>query len=408
MMAFGFASGLPLALSGFTLRQWLTEGGVSLAAIGLTANIGLPYTLKFLWSPLLDEIRPLPGLGRRRGWMLILQPLLVAAIVWLALSDAAAAPAGAIAAAAAIAFLSATQDVVIDAWRIELFPPHLQGAATAAYVWGYRFAMLVSGAGVLAAVGTLGWHGALLGVAALAALGVIPTLLAREPIAAARADRGLLARGLAAMRDPLRDFLSRPGALTILAYVALFNLGEAMAGDMLAPFYKYLGFDRLAVATAVGPFSLAATLGGIAVGGFVVARIGLARALVTTGFAQMAAMALYVLLSRSPGDHVVLYSTVVAEAFVQGVASASFLAYLSGLCNTRFAATQYALLSSIAPIASRTVGGFSGYLAQATGWTTFYALAMAAALPAMLIMLHIIRRHPPERMATQPAAAPAQ
>jgi len=255
--------------------------------------------------------------------------------------------------------------------------------------------MLVSGAGVIAAVGLVGWHAALGGVAVLAALGVVVTLLADEPPAPVRAVAGgWWARGVASVRAPLADFLSRPGAAPILAYVALFNLGEAMAGAMLAPFYRYLGFDRAAVAVAIGPFSLAATMSGIAVGGALVARIGLPRALISTGFVQMGAMALYVVLSATPGDHAVLYGTVVSEAFVQGLASAAFLAYLSGLCRPGFAASQYALLSSVAPLASHTVGGFSGFIAVRTGWGWFYALAMLAALPAMLLMLFILRRYP--------------
>jgi PAT family beta-lactamase induction signal transducer AmpG len=396
MAALGFASGLPLALSGFTLRQWLTEGHVSLGAIGLTANIGLSYTLKFLWAPLLDQVRPGPfaRFGQRRGWLLLVQPFLVASIVWLALCDAATAPVLAIAAGACIAFFSATQDIAIDAWRIEAFEERLQGAATALYVWGYRIAMLVSGAGVIASAGWIGWSAALFGVAALAALGIVATLLADEVPVVVRRQDGLdwVARSLAAVRAPLGDFLARPGALAVLAYVALFNLGEAMAGVMLAPFYHHLGFDRAAVAKAIGPFSLVATMAGIGAGGWLVARIGLSRALISTGFIQMGAMALYVLLSTTPGDHAVLYGTVITEAFVQALATASFLAYLSIQCSPAFAATQYALLSSVAPLASHTVGGFSGYLVEAIGWTPFYTLAMLASLPAMLIMLVIIRR----------------
>jgi PAT family beta-lactamase induction signal transducer AmpG len=395
--ALGFQSGLPLALSGFTLRQWLTEGGISLAAIGLTANIGLSYTLKFLWAPALDELRPplgLARLGQRRGWLLLFQPFLLASLAALALADAAARPAQAIVAAAFIAFFSATQDIAIDAWRIEAFEPREQGAALAGYVWGYRVAMLVSGAGVIYAAGHLGWHGALGAVGVLAALGVIPVLLATEAPAARRPSGAWLRRAVHAVKAPLGDFLLRAGAFVVLAYVALFNLGEAMAGVMLAPFYAHLGFDRAAVATAIGPFSLVATMSGIAAGGALVARLGLGRSLILTGFVQMGAMGLYVFLSLHPGDHAVLYGTVVTEAFVQGLASASFLAYLSGLCRREFAATQYALLSSVAPVASHTVGGFSGFLVEAVGWTWFYAAAMAAALPAMLIMLHILRRYP--------------
>jgi PAT family beta-lactamase induction signal transducer AmpG len=400
MLAFGFLSGLPLALSGFTLRQWLTESHVSLAALGLTANIGLSYTLKFLWAPLLDHA-PAPfgfaRFGRRRGWLLFTQPLLALACLGMALSDAATAPAVTVAAAGVIAFLSATQDIAIDAWRIETFPERVQGAANAAYVWGYRVAMLVSGAGVISMAGPLGWHGALLPVAALLAAGMLVTVAAAEPVVhiTAPAAGGAAARLRAAVVEPLRDFMTRAGAWAILGYVALFKLGEAMAGVMLAPFYHDLGFNRAAVAAAIGPFSLAATIAGYATGAWFVARVGLQRALIITGFFQMAAMAMYVWLAASAGNHAVLYSTVVMEAFAEGVADAAFLTYLSGLCSAAHTATQFALLTSVAPLALRTVGGFSGFFAQALGWTAFYTVAMFASLPAMLLMLFILRRYPP-------------
>ncbi|KAA5613733.1 AmpG family muropeptide MFS transporter [Rhodovastum atsumiense] len=400
MAAFGVAAGLPLALSGFTLRQWLTERQISLEALGLTANIGLAYTLKFLWAPALDQVAPPFGLarfGRRRGWLLAIQPALVAMVVLLALSGTGPLWTT-VAAAALVAFLSATQDIAIDAWRIETFPQRLQGAAMAAYVWGYRVAMLLSGAGAIAAAGWLGWSGSLLMVAALLALVLPVTLVAHEPVAAPRpvVATGLRARARAAVVEPLREFLGRPGAGLIIAYVALFNLGEAMAGVMLAPFYRSLGFDRAAVAAATGVPGLVCTMAGIAVGGWLVARIGLARALISTGLTQMAAMGMYVWLAYSHGDHAVLFATVMTEAFVQALATAGFITYLSGLCSTAFTATQYALLTSLAALASHTIGGFSGFLAAAVGWPVFYMLAMACALPGMMMMLIILRRFPPE------------
>jgi PAT family beta-lactamase induction signal transducer AmpG len=401
MFVFGMLSGLPLALSGFTLRQWLTEAHLSLGLTGLTANIGLSYTLKFLWAPVMDQARAPFGLarfGRRRGWLLAAQPPLALAALAMALSDPTAAPLHTVAAAAVVAFLSASQDIVIDAWRIETFPLRLQGVATAAYVWGYRLAMLLSGAGVIALAGTLGWQGALALVAAALALGPLVTLLAPEPppapgpaVIASEGMRGRLTR---AVVEPLRDFLRRPQAAAVLGYVATFKLGEAMAGVMLAPFFHDLGFNRAAVAAAIGPFSLVATIAGYATGAAAVARLGLPRSLILTGFFQMAAMAGYVVLALSAGNHAVLYGTVVLEAFAEGVADAAFLAYLSGLCSPAHAATQFALLSSIAPLALRTVGGLSGFLAAALGWPVFYTVAMAASLPAMLLMLHILRRTP--------------
>jgi MFS transporter, PAT family, beta-lactamase induction signal transducer AmpG len=398
MAAYGFVSGLPLPLSGFTLRLWLSVGGVSLAVIGLTANIGLAYSLKFLWAPLLDHSAP-PGVlrrfGRRRGWLMAIQPALGAAAALLALSNPAGAPLVSLAAGALVAFLSASQDIVIDAWRIELFPPRLQGAAMAAYVWGYRIALLISTTGVIAAAARVGWQVSLLGVAALIALGVFVTLLAPEPHGAVRqAIVGFAARMRHAVLEPLAEFLSRPGAIGILVFVALFKLGEAMAGIMTAPFYHALGFSQVAIA-ATGPFSLVATLAGITLGGWLVARIGVGRALLWTGWAQTIAMAMYVWLSLSAGNHRVLYGTVSIEAFAQGMADAAFITYLSGLCSMAFTATHYALLSSVAALTVHTLGGFSGVLAVALGWTHFYILCSFAALPAMLLMVWLLRRYPP-------------
>jgi len=410
MGGFGFASGLPLPLSGFTLRQWFAEGHVSLGAIGLTAEIGLAYSLKFLWAPLLDHAAP-PGFlatfGRRRGWLLAIQPALALSVVLLALSRPAVAPAAAAGAAALVAFLSASQDIVIDAWRIETFPLRLQGAAMAAYVWGYRAALLISGAGAIALATPLGWHLSLLLMAALGAVGIPVTLAAREPPPPASRAHGRQSLGQRlseALIAPLQEFLERPGAVPILAFVVLFRLGEAMAGVMLPPFYRSLGFDRAAVALASGPVSLAAVLAGAALGGWLVARLGVGRALLFTGWVQTLCLAMYVLLAYSAGDHRVLLATSGVEAFTEGLADAAFITYLSGLCSRAHTATQYALLSSVAALALRTVGGLSGFLAAAAGWKLFYSLTTFAAFPAMGVMIFLLRRYPP---APGPAPEPA-
>ena len=310
------------------------------------------------------------------------------AAILLALSNPAAAPVAAFAAAAGVAVLSATQDIAIDAWRIEIFPARRQGVALAAYVWGYRVAMLVSMSGVVAGSAVIGWNRALLGVAAMITAGTLVTLVAdREETSGSVAGRGLRH----AVIDPVRIFLDRPSALTVLAFVALFKLGEAMAGIMTAPFYRHLTFDRTAIA-ATGPFSLAATLGGITLGGWLVVRIGVGRALLWTGWAQTVAMGMYVLLSLAPGQHLVLYGTVSTEAFAQGMADAAFLTFLSALCAREFAATQYALLSSVPMLAIHTIGGVSGIMAAALGWTLFYTVCMAGALPGMGLMVLLLRR----------------
>ncbi len=391
MAAYGFVSGLPLPLSGFTFRLWLSDSGTALSVVGLTAWIGLAYSLKFVWAPLLDQPPPLAGLrrlGRRRGWLLLVQPLLGLAAVLLALSNPAAAPVAAFAAAACVALLSATQDIAIDAWRIEIFPERRQGVALACYVWGYRVAMLVSTTGVIAAAGYIGWHQALLGVAVLIAAGCGVTLAAAQEDGPAT----IPLRGLRhAVIDPVRSFLARPSSLLVLSFVALFKLGEAMAGIMTAPFYRHLTFDKAAIA-GTGPFSLGGTLAGISLGGWLVARIGVGRALLLTGTAQTVAMAMYVLLSLTPGQPAMLYATVTTEAFAQGLADAAFLTFLSGLCAREFAATQYALLSSVPNLAIHTIGGVSGLMAASLGWTLFYAVCMAGALPGMALMLVLLRR----------------
>jgi PAT family beta-lactamase induction signal transducer AmpG len=374
----------------------MSEDGLSLGAIGLTANIGLAYTLKFLWSPALDQVAP-PGrlaqLGRRRGWLAAIQPCLLLACVLLAVSDPAVAPVGAIAAAALVAFLSASQDIVVDAWRIEIFPQHLQGAAMAAYVWGYRFALLISGAGAIALADRLGWHGSLLAMAGLTGVGIAVTAVAPEPASVARR----VGRMAGAIVEPLKDFWARPGALPVMAFVLLYRLGEALAGVMLPPFYRSLGFDRAAVALANGPASLVATLVGIAGGGWLVARLGLGRALVLTSFSQMAAMFMYVALAGAAGDQRMLVSTAMVEAFTEGLTDAAFITYLSGLCNVAYTATQFALLTSLAAVASRTVGGLSGFIAGALGWRLFYTFTATAILPSLLVMLYLVRRYPMEK-----------
>ena len=337
MAGYGFVAGLPFPLSGFTLRQWLSEGGTSLTLIGLTANVGLSYSLKFLWAPALDRVRP-PGvlgrLGQRRGWLMLVQPLLAAACVALALGSPAR-PGLLIGLAAAVALLSATQDIGIDAWRIEMFPERLQGSALAAYVWGYRAALLIAGSAAIGLAGRLGWHGALLAVAALVAMGPLLTWMAPMPQTVAPQGGLSLQRAVLA---PIAEFLRRPGAVATLAFIMLFKLGEAMAGTMAPPFYRSLGYDRAQVAAAIGIPSLAASLLGAAVGGALVAKLGAKRALILTGFVQMASMGLYFALVYSGGNPVILYAKVVLEGFAEAMADAAFLTFLSSLCAPGFSA----------------------------------------------------------------------
>jgi len=399
MTALGFSSGLPLLLSGFTLRMWLASDHLGLGVIGLTANIGLCYSLKFLWAPVFDEVKPLFW-GRRRGWLIVVQLCLVAAIVGLALSDPGRRIGVTLAVGAVLAFVSASQDILIDAWRIETFEPRRMGTALAGYVWGYRAAALISGSGVIALSTRTGWRNAILLMAVLALVGMAATVLADEPAGGlAGGPKGFGARFAEAVKEPLREFLSRRGAFVIIAFIVLFRLGEALAGVMLAPYYTFLGFNRVTIAVANGWWALGATLCGTALGGWLVARIGVGRALLVTALFQTAALMMYPALAWFPGRPDMLIATLVLESFAEGFADAAFLTYLSGLCNKAFTATQYALLSSLAPLALRTIGGLSGYMAAAMGFVPFFVMSAFAALPAMGLMIYILRFYPPEEAA---------
>jgi PAT family beta-lactamase induction signal transducer AmpG len=398
LLALGFSSGVPLPLvAGQVLRQWFTESGLSLTDIGLTALIGLAYSLKFLWSPALDSVAApfLSRLGRRRGWLLLIQPLLILAILATGFSDPTTGPVGTAMLAALVAFLSASQDIVVDAHRIEILEEKEQGYGLACYVWGYRLALLASGGGTLWLVGALGWGGAYAYAAALMLVGVLATLASREAPLGATKSLPWAERLRVSVVQPFADFTGRPLWLAILLFVALFKLGEALAGVMTTPFYRSLGFSREDVAAVGTVFGLFATLGGALAGGWVVARLGTARALVVTGLGQMLSNLMYVALAHAGHDMPMLWLQVGIENFTDGLADAAFVTYLSGLTSRAFTATQYALLSSLAAVPLRTLGASSGWLAESLGWSGFFLLTTAAALPAMAIMLFLLWRLPP-------------
>lgn len=399
MAVLGFASGLPWALSGPTLRLWMASEHVGLGLIGLTANIGLAYLLKFVWAAVFDEVRP-PFLGRRRGWLIPVQLALAAAILAEACSDPARNVVLTLGLGALVAFFSASQDIIIDAWRIESFAPRLQGAALAGEVWGWRVAFLVSNAGVIALSITTGWHVAVGLMALLALVGPVAAWFAAEPEVppvAVVEQAGLKGRFALAVRAPLTEFLSRKGAVVAIAFILLFRLGGALGATMLAPYYTSLGFNRAAIAVASGPISLGCGLAGTALGAVLVARLGVGRALLFTALLQVAALCLYPVLGLYPHlPHILLIISAV-EAFTDAFSDTAFLTYLSGLCHPAFTATQYALLSSLAPLALHTVAGASGFLAARIGFIPFFLTAAAAALPGILLLLAILRFYPPAK-----------
>lgn len=398
LLALGFSAGVPLPLTAFTLRQWMAESDIPLAAIGMTALIGLAYSLKFTWAPLLDHAAPpaFRALGRRRGWLASIQPILALAILLLGLTDPAGAATLTVTVAVAVAFLSASQDIVIDAYRIEVLPEEEQGYGLACYVWGYRGALLAAGGGALAMATLGGWSFAFAMCALMIGIGFAAVLAAPEPARPPpEAPPGWAARLRIAIVEPFVDFLRRRHWFAILAFVALFKLGEALAGIMVTPFYRELGFSRLEVGSVSSVFGLFATLGGALAGGWLVATIGTGRALVLTGMTQMLSNLMYVALFYAGHDLTMLFAQVGVENFTDGLADAAFVTYLSALTSRSFTATQYALLSSLAAVPLRTLGASSGWLAEMLGWPAFFLMTTAAALPAMGIMLWLLKTLPP-------------
>jgi PAT family beta-lactamase induction signal transducer AmpG len=413
VLLMGFSSGLPLALTFATLSFRLAEIGVSRTAIGLFALVGVPYSVKFLWSPLIDRM-PIPfltsHLGRRRGWALAIQPLLALAILALGLADPRADPGLTALAALAVAFLSASQDIVIDAYRIELLRPEEQGAGAAATQWGYRFGMLAASAGALYAASFGGWRFAYGLMAALMLVGMATVWFTPEP-GGVRPPEFLpghtaVVRVAAWLRQavfaPFSDMLTRRGVLAILAFVILYKFGDALAGTMSNPLYVSLGFTKVEVANIGKIYGFAAGLAGLALGGVVVLRLGVLRALLVCGVLQMLANLMYAVQAGAGHNVPVLALTIGVENLTGGMGSAAFVAYLSGLCSIAFTATQYALLSSLAAVGRTTLSASGGALADALGWIPFFVLSTAACLPGLALLLWIMRRRAIADFANQP------
>ena len=406
ILMMGFSSGLPLALTFGTLFYWLAEIGVSLTAIGLFGLVRTSYSLKFMWAPLIDRL-PIPvltaRLGRRRSWALTIQALLAAAILALGLTDPRTGPAMTALAAVVVAFLSASQDIVIDAYRIELLRPEEQGAGAAATQWGYRFGMLASGAGALYAASFGGWSLAYAVMAALMGVGMITVWLTPEPggvrppeplpgaTAKARV-REWLARAVVA---PFLDLFARNGAAQLAAigvFIVLYKFGDALAASMSNPLYVELGFTKVEVATIAKVYGVIATLVGVALGGVFVARMGVFRALLISGAMQALSNLLYAVQFWAGHDTGMLALTIAAENVTGGMASAAFVAYLSLLCSREFTATQYALLSSMATVGLNVLAASGGALAETLGWIPFFVLATLFCLPSLVLLLWIMRR----------------
>lgn len=392
----GFASGLPLLLTLSTLSYWLRSRGLDLTTIGIFAAVGLPYSLKFLWAPVIDQC-PLPGLtrwlGQRRGWAIAIQVPLMASIAGLGFTDPATDPWPSAILATLIGFFSASQDIVIDALRIELLEDEEQGAGAAATQGGYRIGLLVAGAGALLLSDHVDWSVVFLALSACMLVGVAAILMVKEPSdrQAVTSPGAFLKQGVV---EPFREFLFRPAALAILVFVLLYKFGDAIGGTMANPFYSDMGYSGTDIALVSKTAGLIATFAGIFAGGAMVRAIGLYPSLIVGGILQAVTNLMFAWVAAVGHDLTVLAAAVWSDNFTGGLGSAAFVAYLSVLCNRQFTATQYALLSAFMAFGRTLLSTPSGYLAQVLGWFDFFVLTAFLAVPGLLLIAYLARRGP--------------
>ncbi len=382
MVLAGFSSGLPLALTGGTLQAWMTVAGVDLRTIGVFALVGIPYTVKFLWSPLMDRFVP-PWLGRRRGWMFCTQAALLVGIAAMAFANPKGAPFALGAIALLVAFLSASQDIVIDAYRTDVLREPERGLGAAVFVTGYRIAMLVSGALALIFSEQIGWRNTYLLMASLMFVGIATSMFGPEPEIRVTPPKSLQE----AVIGPLKDFFSRRAAGGLILLIVLYKLGDAYAGTLTTAFLiRGVGFSPTEVGTINKGLGLVSLIVGAMFGGTLMVRLGLYRALMTFGVLQEASNLSFMVLSWTGKSYAMLVFTVAFENGCGGMGTAAFVALLMALCDHRYTATQYALLSSLAALGRIFVAPTSGYVVEAVGWAVFFFLTAVTALPGLWML----------------------
>jgi PAT family beta-lactamase induction signal transducer AmpG len=421
MLFLGFSAGLPFLLVFSTLSAWLTQAGISRTAIGLFSWVGITYSIKFFWAPVVDRL-PLPvltrRLGRRRSWMLLAQAGIAAGLLALAHSDPAANLAAVAWLALAVAFSAATQDIAIDAWRIEIAPQELQGALAAAYQLGYRLALITAGAGALFIAAAHGWKTAYVVMAACVGAGLLTTLLIREPEAvrdrdawqreqrvvdflAANADlpprwRTAQAWFIGAVICPFTDFFARNGwrlGAIILLFIGLFRVTDITMGVMANPFYLDLGYTLEQVAAIAKGYGVLMSIAGAFIGGALVVRWGAARSLIAGGaLVILSNLGFAALAVSAQPDLTGLALIISADNLSAGIAGSAFIAYLSGLTSRAYTATQYALFSSLFTLPGKVLAGGSGWVVEWLGYPWFFVYTSALGLPALALAIWLVRR----------------
>lgn len=377
----GFACGLPLLLTLSVLQAWMKEEGVDLTVIGMMALVGLPYTLKFIWAPLLDRYT-LPFLGRRRGWMLVAQIALVLSIVGLGMTDPARNPWMVAFAAFLVTFFSASQDIVVDAFRREDLADEELGLGSSLYVNGYRVGMLLASGGGLIMADHMPFSRVYLILAACMLPGLLHTLIVPEPDVPEGTPRTLAE----AVINPLVEYFRRDSALWILAFILFYKIGDTMASAMTTPFYLDVGFTKTEIGTVVKLFGFWATIAGGLLGGITMLRMGINRSLWIFGFLQAVSTAFFAVLVHTGPQTAILAAVIAFENLSGGMGTAAFVAFMASITNKKFTATQYALLTSLMGIPRVLASAPTGFLAKHMGWDVFFIACALIATPGMLML----------------------
>jgi len=386
----GISCGLPLNLTLTVMQAWMKAEGVDLATIGLMSLVGIPYTLKFLWAPVMDRYT-LPFLGRRRGWLFIAQIALVISIAGMGFTDPAGNPAMVAIAACFVTFFSASQDIVVDAYRREDIPDKELGFASSLYINGYRIGMLVAGGAGLILADHIPFCLIYLLMAACLVPGIITTLLTPEPRGVGNAPQTLRS----AVVEPLVEYFNRSGAIWVLLFILLYKTGDSMAAAMATPFYLDIGYSNTQIGTVVKLFGFWATIAGAFLGGVLTLRIGIYRGLWVFGILQAVSTACFALLPRFGHSIPALGAVIGFENLSSGMGTAAFVAFMALLTDKRFTATQYALLSSLMGVPRVLASAPTGYLAKYLGWPHFFISCALIAIPGLLILLKTDAMHIP-------------
>ena len=378
---FGFSSGMPIALVGGTLQAWMASVKVDLTVIGVFSLVGLPYTLKFLWAPVLDRYIP-PFLGRRRGWILASQLALVFTLAGMAFCDPVSAPGILAVLAFLVAFSSASQDIVVDAYRTEILEQSEYGLGAATANLGYRLAMLFSGATALILSDYLSWRSVYLLMAAAIGVGIFTTLWVEESKGGQQAPKTLRD----AVVDPFVDFFRRKKVAELLAFIVVYKMDVVVAVALMTPFMMELGFSRTDIGAVTKGFGLVATIIGTFFGGAWLARLGVKRSLWIFGVLQGISGVCFYFLAKLGHNYPMMVTAIAAENFFSGMGNAAYTAFLMSLCNPRFTATQFALVSSLMAFTRTVAGAPTGWLAKAVGWEYYFLISIVLMSPGLLLL----------------------